>query len=74
MGKSDVKRHLEDVRIAGRIILKWILKSWDCGTFPHGVYRYNLILAVCGRYSYHWAADGLSFKPAVCVEGVFCEG
>jgi hypothetical protein len=34
MGKSDVKRHLEDVRIAGSIILKWILSS---GTVVHSL-------------------------------------
>jgi hypothetical protein len=31
VGKPEVKKHLEDLRVNGRIILKWIFKKWDGG-------------------------------------------
>jgi hypothetical protein len=29
VGKHDGRRHLENPRVDGRIILKWILGKWD---------------------------------------------
>jgi len=29
VGKPDRKRHLEDLGMDGRIILKWFFKKWD---------------------------------------------
>jgi len=29
VGKCEGRRHLEDLGIVGRIILKWIFKMWD---------------------------------------------
>jgi hypothetical protein len=29
VGKSDGRRHAEDLGVDGRIILKWIFKKWD---------------------------------------------
>ena len=29
VGKPEIKDHLEDLGIGGRIILKWIFKKWN---------------------------------------------
>jgi hypothetical protein len=29
VGRSEGKSHLEDIRVDGRIILKWVSKKWD---------------------------------------------
>ena len=31
MGKLEGKRHLEDIGVDKRIILRWILRKWDGG-------------------------------------------
>jgi len=33
MGKPEGKKHLEDPRIDGRIILRWIFRKWDVGVW-----------------------------------------
>jgi hypothetical protein len=31
VGKPEGKKHLEDPGVDGRIILKWIFRTWDLG-------------------------------------------
>jgi hypothetical protein len=33
VGKPEGKNHLEDTVVDGRIILRWILRAWDVGTW-----------------------------------------
>jgi hypothetical protein len=35
VGKPEEKFHLEDLRLDGRIILKWIFKKWERGQGPN---------------------------------------
>jgi hypothetical protein len=33
VGRPEVRNHVEDPGIDGRIILKWIFKTWDGGAW-----------------------------------------
>jgi len=38
VGKPDGKNHLEDPGIDGRIILKWVFKTWDAGAWTGSIW------------------------------------
>jgi len=38
VGRSEGKAHLEDRGVDGRIILKWIFKTWDVGVWTGSIW------------------------------------